>query len=41
MTITYSDNGGTSLTRTGSFRPATLTERLADPQSAIVAGNNT
>jgi hypothetical protein len=29
---------GTSFTRTGSFRQATLTERLEDPQSAIVAG---
>lgn len=29
---------GTSFTRTGSFRPATLTERLADPQSTILAG---
>lgn len=38
MTVTYSENGGSTLTRTGSFRPATLIERLADPQSAIVAG---
>lgn len=29
---------GTSFTRNGSFRPATLTERLADPQSTILAG---
>ena len=29
---------GTSFARTGSFRQATLTERLADPQSVIAAG---
>ena len=33
----YNDKG-TTFTRTGSFRQTTLTERLADPQSAIIAG---
>lgn len=37
VTVTFSENG-TSFTRMGSFRQTTLTERLADPQSAIVAG---
>lgn len=37
VTVTYNENG-TSFTRMGSFRQTTLTERLADPQSAIVAG---
>ena len=37
MTVTFNDKG-TSFTRMGSFRQATLTERLADPQSAIIAG---
>ncbi|KAK2149170.1 hypothetical protein LSH36_463g01019 [Paralvinella palmiformis] len=36
VTVTFNDKG-TSFTRTGSFRQTTLTERLADPQSAIVA----
>jgi len=38
VTVTFSENG-TSFTRMGSFRQTTLTERLADPQSAIVAGS--
>ena len=38
VTVTFNDKG-TSFTRTGSFRQTTLTERLADPQSAIVAGS--
>ncbi|GAB1607979.1 protein numb-like isoform X7 [Argonauta hians] len=29
----------TMFTRTGSFRQASITERIADPQSAILAGN--
>ena len=37
VTVTFNDKG-TSFTRMGSFRQATLTERLADPQSAIIAG---
>eukprot|EP00918_Siedleckia_nematoides_P051315 GHVU01112299.1.p1 GENE.GHVU01112299.1~~GHVU01112299.1.p1 ORF type:complete len:537 (+),score=43.10 GHVU01112299.1:265-1875(+) len=36
VTVTYNDKG-TSFTRMGSFRQTTLTERLADPQSAIIA----
>lgn len=36
VTVTFNDKG-TSFTRTGSFRQTTLTERLADPQSAIIA----
>lgn len=35
--MTYNDKG-TSFTRMGSFRQTTLTEKLADPQSAIIAG---
>lgn len=37
VTVTYNENG-TSFTRLGSFRQTTLTERLQDPQSAILAG---
>ena len=37
VTVTYSQDR-TSFTRTGSFRQTTLTERIVDPQSAIVAG---
>ena len=37
VTVTYNQDA-TSFTRTGSFRQATLTERIVDPQSAIVAG---
>ena len=40
VTVTFNDKG-TSFTRMGSFRQATLTERLADPQSAIIAGEDT
>ncbi|XP_025103945.1 protein numb-like isoform X3 [Pomacea canaliculata] len=36
VTVTYSQDR-TSFTRTGSFRQTTLTERIVDPQSAIVA----
>ncbi|ELU10629.1 hypothetical protein CAPTEDRAFT_228321 [Capitella teleta] len=36
VSVAFNDKG-TSFTRTGSFRQATLTERLEDPQSAIVA----
>jgi len=32
------NHDGTSFTRYGSFRNTTLTERIMDPQSAIVAG---
>ena len=39
VTVTFNDKG-TSFTRTGSFRQTTLTERLADPQSAIIAGES-
>lgn len=39
VTVTFNDKG-TSFTRMGSFRQATLTERLADPQSAIIAGQD-
>ena len=37
VSVTFTDNG-TSFTRLGSFRQASVTERLADPQSAMVAG---
>ncbi|XP_064623572.1 protein numb-like isoform X4 [Lineus longissimus] len=37
VTVTYSEDR-TSFTRTGSFRQASITERLQDPQSALVAG---
>jgi len=37
VTVTYSDDR-TSFTRMGSFRQTTLTERIKDPQSAIIAG---
>ena len=37
VTVTYNQNR-TSFERTGSFRQTTLTERIADPQSAILAG---
>jgi len=36
VTVTYNQNR-TSFERTGSFRQTTLTERIADPQSAILA----
>ncbi|KAK6181187.1 hypothetical protein SNE40_009101 [Patella caerulea] len=36
VTVTFSQDR-TSFTRTGSFRQTSLTERLADPQSAILA----
>ncbi|KAL8611155.1 hypothetical protein ACOMHN_064445 [Nucella lapillus] len=36
VSVTYSQDR-TSFTRTGSFRQTTLTERIVDPQSAIVA----
>ncbi|XP_074649994.1 protein numb-like isoform X2 [Tubulanus polymorphus] len=36
VTVTYSEDR-TSFTRTGSFRQTTMTERIVDPQSAIVA----
>ncbi|ESO06148.1 hypothetical protein HELRODRAFT_63899 [Helobdella robusta] len=39
VTVTYNDNG-TSFSRLGSFRQATMTERLTDPQSAILAGRS-
>ena len=35
--VTYSQDK-TSFTRMGSFRQTTLTERITDPQSAILAG---
>ena len=37
VTVTYNEDR-TSFTRTGSFRQTTMTERLQDPQSAIIAG---
>ena len=37
VTVEYSQNG-TSFTRFGSFRTTSITERIIDPQSAIVAG---
>lgn len=37
VTVEYSQNG-TSFTRFGSFRTTSITERLIDPQSAIIAG---
>ena len=37
VSVQFNDKG-TSFARTGSFRQATLTERLADPQSVIAAG---
>ena len=37
VSVTYNENS-TSFTRLGSFRQVTLTERLADPQSAIIPG---
>lgn len=36
VTVTFNEDK-TSFTRTGSFRQTTMTERLADPQSAIIA----
>jgi len=36
VTVTFNEKG-TSFSRTGSFRQTTLTERLEDPQSAIIA----
>ncbi|CAF0890865.1 unnamed protein product [Adineta ricciae] len=36
VTVEYSQNG-TSFTRFGSFRTTSITERLIDPQSAIIA----
>ena len=38
VSVTYNDKG-TAFTRMGSFRQTTLTERMADPQSAIIAGS--
>lgn len=38
VNVTYNQDR-TSFTRTGSFRQASITERIADPQSAILAGN--
>ena len=40
VSVQFNDKG-TSFARTGSFRQATLTERLADPQSVIAAGKIT
>ena len=37
VTVTYS-NDKTSFTRMGSFRQTTLTDKIVDPQSAIIAG---
>jgi numb-like protein len=37
VTVEYSQNG-TSFTRFGSFRTTSITERIIDPQSAIIAG---
>ena len=37
VSVTFNDKG-TSFTRMGSFRQTTLTERMADPQSAIIPG---
>lgn len=37
VTVTYSENRST-FERMGSFRQTSLTERLTDPQSAILAG---
>lgn len=34
--VTYNEKG-TSFTRTGSFKQTTLTERLEDPQAALIA----
>ncbi len=39
VSVQFNDKG-TSFARTGSFRQATLTERLADPQSVITAGSD-
>ncbi len=39
VSVQFNDKG-TSFARTGSFRQATLTERLADPQSVVIAGMN-
>ncbi len=38
VTVEYSQNG-TSFTRFGSFRTTSITERIIDPQSAIIAGS--
>ncbi|XP_029650999.1 protein numb isoform X5 [Octopus sinensis] len=38
VNVTYNQDR-TIFTRTGSFRQASITERIADPQSAILAGN--
>lgn len=40
VTVTYS-NDKTSFTRMGSFRQTTLTDKIVDPQSAIIAGMST
>lgn len=37
VTVTYSQDK-TSFTRMGSFRQTTLTDKIVDPQSAIIAG---
>lgn len=37
VAVTYSQDR-TTFERTGSFRQTTMTERLTDPQSAILAG---
>ncbi len=37
VTVEYTPNG-TSFTRFGSFRTSSITERMIDPQSALVAG---
>ena len=37
VSVMYTDNGA-SFSRLGSFKQTSLTERLTDPQSAIVAG---
>ncbi|CAF4389080.1 unnamed protein product, partial [Adineta steineri] len=37
VTVEYTQNG-TCFTRFGSFRTTSITERLIDPQSAIIAG---
>ena len=37
VTVSFNQDK-TSFTRMGSFRQATLTEKIVDPQSAIIAG---
>ena len=39
VSVTFNDKG-TTFTRMGSFRQATLTERMADPQSTIIPGDH-